>query len=66
MAGFIPVIWIYTGDLGYADEDGYPYLVDRKKDMILSGSVNVYPRDIENVIFLPGIYLRLVCGLALV
>ncbi|MEZ5535834.1 MAG: AMP-binding protein [Thiolinea sp.] len=42
--------WIYTGDLGYADEDGYLYLVDRKKDMILSGSVNVYPRDIENVI----------------
>jgi long-chain acyl-CoA synthetase len=41
--------WIYTGDLGHVDEDGYLYLVDRKKDMIDSGGVKVYPKDIEEI-----------------
>ena len=42
--------WLHSGDLGYVDDEGYLYLVDRIKDMIISGGVNVYPKDIENVI----------------
>ena len=41
--------WLHSGDLGYVDDDGYLYLVDRKKDMIDSGGIKVYPRDIEEV-----------------
>jgi long-chain acyl-CoA synthetase len=43
--------WIYTGDIGYVDADGFVFLVDRKKDMILVGGYNVYPREIDEVLF---------------
>ncbi len=45
--------WIHSGDIGYLDDEGYLYLVDRKKDMIDSGGVKVYPRDIEDIAAAP-------------
>jgi long-chain acyl-CoA synthetase len=42
--------WYLTGDLGYADAQGYVYVIDRKKDMIITGGENVYPIDVENVL----------------
>ena len=44
--------WIYTGDIARMDDDGFFYIVDRKKEMILSGGFNVYPRDVEEVLYL--------------
>ena len=43
--------WLYTGDLAKMDEDGYFYIVDRKKDMIIAGGFNIFPREIEEVLF---------------
>ena len=43
--------WLHTGDVGYMDEDGYLYLTDRKKDVIITGGSNVYPREIEEVLY---------------
>ena len=42
--------WLYTGDMGYFDDEGYLFIVDRKKEMILSGGFNVYPREIDEVL----------------
>jgi acyl-CoA synthetase (AMP-forming)/AMP-acid ligase II len=56
--------WFHTGDIGYQDEDGYYYVVDRKKDMVVSGGTNVYPRDVEEVLFrLAGVAEAAVVGL---
>jgi long-chain acyl-CoA synthetase len=43
--------WFYTGDMAYVDEDGYFFIVDRKKDLIIRGGYNVYPREIEEVLY---------------
>ena len=43
--------WFYSGDIGYMDEDGYFHIVDRKKDIIIAGGYNVYPTDVEAVLF---------------
>jgi long-chain acyl-CoA synthetase len=43
--------WFCTGDLAYADKDGYLFIVDRKKDMVIRGGYNIYPREVEEVLF---------------
>lgn len=43
--------WLHTGDIGYMDEDGYFYITDRKKDLIIVGGFNVFPREIEEVLY---------------
>jgi long-chain acyl-CoA synthetase len=43
--------WLHTGDLGYRDEDGFFFIVDRKKEMIIRGGYNVYPREVEEVLY---------------
>ena len=55
--------WFHTGDLGRKDEDGYVYIVDRVKDMIIRGGFNVYPREIEEVLIThPSVSLASVIG----
>ena len=55
--------WLYTGDVGYRDAEGYYYITDRKKDMLLVNGINVYPREIEEVIYqFPGVQDAAVIG----
>jgi len=56
--------WLYTGDLARLDEEGYFYIVDRAKDMIVSGGLNTYPAEVENVVYAyPGVSQAAVIGL---
>jgi long-chain acyl-CoA synthetase len=50
-AGTVVDGWLHTGDMATQDEDGYIYIVDRKKDMVIRGGYNIYPREIEEVLF---------------
>ncbi|MDD5170197.1 MAG: long-chain fatty acid--CoA ligase [Syntrophales bacterium] len=50
-AGQLKDGWLYTGDIAIRDEDGYIFIVDRKKDMIIAGGFNIYPREIDEVLF---------------
>lgn len=43
--------WLYTGDIGKMDEDGYVYFLDRKKELLISGGFNIYPKELENVLY---------------
>ena len=43
--------WFHTGDIGYMDDEGYLFIVDRKKDMVIAGGFNIYPREIDEVLF---------------
>lgn len=55
--------WLLTGDIGHADADGYFYITDRKKDMLLVNGINVYPREIEEVLYkFPGVKEAAVIG----
>ena len=57
--------WLLTGDMGYMDEDGYLYIVDRKKDLIISKGINIYPREIEETIeSFEGVAMSAVIGIA--
>jgi len=56
--------WLYTGDIGYMDDDGFFYITDRKKDMIIRGGENIYPREIEEVLYShPDVSLATVIGI---
>ena len=43
--------WFHSGDMGYVDEDGFFFIVDRKKELIIRGGFNVYPREVEEVLY---------------
>jgi long-chain acyl-CoA synthetase len=45
--------WLHTGDMGRLDGDGYLYIVERKKDLIIRGGFNIHPREVEEVLYAP-------------
>jgi acyl-CoA synthetase (AMP-forming)/AMP-acid ligase II len=56
--------WLLTGDMGRLDEEGYLYIVDRKKDLVIVGGMNVYPSEVEQVLYeLPAVAQAAVIGL---
>ncbi len=56
--------WLLTGDIGHRDDDGYFYITDRKKDMLLVNGINVYPREVEEIIYqYPGVKEVAVIGI---
>lgn len=56
--------WLYTGDIAYMDEDGYLFIVDRKKDLIIASGYNVYPRDVEEILYVhPAVQEAVVVGI---
>ena len=55
--------WLLTGDIGYRDAEGYYFITDRKKDMLLVNGINVYPREIEEILYqFPGVKEAAVIG----
>jgi long-chain acyl-CoA synthetase len=57
--------WFHTGDLGRSDEDGYLYIVDRKKDMLICGGYNIYPREVEEMLYThPSVLEAAVVGIS--
>jgi long-chain acyl-CoA synthetase len=55
--------WLLTGDIGYRDEDGFYFITDRKKDMLLVNGINVYPREVEEILYqFPGVKEAAVIG----
>jgi long-chain acyl-CoA synthetase len=56
--------WLLTGDIGHRDADGYLFITDRKKDMLIVNGLNVYPREIEEVLYqIPGVKEAAVVGI---
>ena len=56
--------WLLTGDVGYRDAEGYYFITDRKKDMLLVNGINVYPREIEEILYqIPGVKEAAVIGM---
>lgn len=55
--------WLHTGDVGYVDQDGYVFVLDRKKDLIIRGGFNIYPRDVEDALLEhPAVQMAAVVG----